>query len=60
MQPLYASDARQLQFVTGEAQYMERWGFDAVLQMNPIVSVPQDFADSLTVGLIDVDVVYPP
>lgn len=60
MQPLYAGDARQLQFVTGEAQYMERWGFDAVLQMNPIVAVPQDFADSLKVGLIDVDVVYPP
>lgn len=60
MQPLYASDARQLQFVTGESQYMERWGFDAVLQMNPVVSVPQDFADQLTIGLINVDITFPP
>jgi hypothetical protein len=30
------------------------------MQMNPSVSVPQQFADSLEVGLIDVDVVYPP
>jgi hypothetical protein len=60
MQPLYANDAHQLPFTTGEAQYMERWGFDAHLQMNPVVSVPQDFATTLVVGLIDVDVVFPP
>jgi hypothetical protein len=60
MQPLYANDAHQMPFVTGEEQYMERWVFDAVLQFNPVVTVPQDFADSLEVGLIDVDVVYPP
>jgi hypothetical protein len=60
MQPLYANDAHQLAFVSGEEQWIERWTFDAVLQINPVVSVPQDFADSLEVGLIDVDVVYPP
>lgn len=60
MQPLYAGEPRQLQFVTGESQYMERWAFDAVMQMNPVVSVPQDFANALEVGLIDVDVKYPP
>jgi len=60
MQPLYASDAAQRPFVSGEAQYIERWGFDAVMQINPVVTVPQQFADSLDVGLIDVDVVYPP
>lgn len=60
MQPLYAGDAHQMPFVTGESQYMERWTFDAVLQANPVISVPQDFADSLEVGLISVDVKYPP
>lgn len=60
MQPLYANDAHQLPFVTGEEQYQERWVFDVVLQINPVVSAPQDFADSLEIGLIDVDVVYPP
>jgi hypothetical protein len=60
MQPLYATDAVQRPFVSGEAQYIERWGFDAVMQINPVVSVPQQFADSLEVGLIDVDVVFPP
>jgi len=60
MQPLYATEAAQRPFVSGEAQYIERWGFDAVMQINPVVTVPQQFADSLEVGLIDVDVVYPP
>lgn len=60
MQPLYANDAHQMPFTTGEDQYQERWIFDSVIQINPVVSVPQDFADSLEVGLIDVDVVYPP
>lgn len=60
MQPLYATDAAQRPFVSGEAQYIERWGFDAVMQINPVVSVPQQFADSLQAGLIDVDVEFPP
>jgi hypothetical protein len=60
MQPLYAGEAKQLPFVTGEAQYMERWSFDAALQMNPVVAVPQRFADQLHVDLIDVDAKFPP
>jgi hypothetical protein len=60
MQPLYANDAHQMPFITGEDQYMERWVFDGVLQINPVVSVPQDFADSLEVGLINVDATFPP
>lgn len=60
MQPLYAGEPRQMPFVTGESQYMERWVFDAVIQMNPVVSAPQDFATSLNVDLLNVDVNYPP
>lgn len=60
IQPLYASDPRQLAFVTGESEYQERWTFELSLQYNPQVVVPQEFADTVTVGLINVDVQYPP
>lgn len=60
IQPLYASDPRQLAFVTGESEYQERWTFEISLQYNPQVVVPQEFADTVTVGLINVDVQYPP
>ncbi|MDR9839456.1 phage neck terminator protein [Herbaspirillum huttiense] len=60
IQPLYASEPRQLAFVTGESEYQERWTFELSLQYNPQVVVPQEFADTVTVGLINVDVQYPP
>lgn len=60
IQPLYASDPRQLPFVTGEDEYQERWTFEISLQYNPQVTVPQEFADALTVGLINVDAEFPP
>lgn len=60
IQPLYAGEPRQLPLITGEDQYQERWGFDAVLQYNPVISVTQDFADQLVIGLINVDATFPP
>jgi hypothetical protein len=33
---------------------------DAVMQCNPIVTVPQQFADVLALSLIEVDARYPP
>lgn len=48
IQPLYAGDPTQRPFINGEGQYENRWGVDAVLQANPIVSSPQDFANVLT------------
>lgn len=59
-QPLYADDARQLPLVTGEEQYLQRWLVRAVLQYNPVTTTPQDFADTLTVVLKNVDETYPP
>lgn len=59
-QPLYADDPRQLALVTGEEQYEQRWSLTATLQYNPVTVTVQDFADTLDVTLIDVDVVYPP
>lgn len=60
IQPLYASDAHQMPLITGEEQYLERWTFEAVLQFNPVLTVPIQSATAVDVGLIDVDVQYPP
>lgn len=60
-QPLYADDPRQLPFINGEQQYENRWSIDVMIQANETVNdIPQQFADSVLVGLIDVDAVYPP
>ena len=60
VQPLYAGDAHQMPLITGEEQYLERWTFEASLQANPTVTVPQDFMDTADIGLVDVDAKYPP
>lgn len=60
IQPLYASVPRQLPFWSGEQQATNRWMIDLALQANPIVTVPQQFAGAVEVGLISVDAVYPP
>jgi hypothetical protein len=53
IQPLYAGDARQMPLVDGEGQYAERWSFDAVLQFNPVLTIPQDSAIVLRVDSIN-------
>lgn len=60
LQPLFASDPMQLPLVAGESQYIERWRFDAVLQYNPAVTLPQQSAIALDLDLISVDATYPP
>lgn len=59
IQPLYAEDPRQLPLVDGEQQYEQRWTFAAVLQCNPVVSLPMQFFDEAVVGLVEVDAAYP-
>ncbi len=51
LQPLYADDAKQIPFINGEAQVENRWVIDAVMQANPIVTVPQRFADEVLITL---------
>lgn len=58
--PLYADDPIQLPLVNGEEQYEERWTLQLALEYTPAVTLPMQFATSLKVGLIDVDVAYPP
>ena len=54
IEPLYCNEPRQMPFINGEQQQEERWIVEAVMQANPIVSVPQEFAGSVSVTIIDV------
>lgn len=59
--PLYASDPKQIPFVDGEKQFEDRWIVECHLQVDEtVLHIPQQYADSVVVGLIDVDVNYPP
>lgn len=58
-QPLSVSAMTQWPIAGAEGQFFERWSFDASLQFNPFITVPQQFADQLHVGLIEVDTTYP-
>lgn len=59
-QPLYASDAHLAPLDDSEDQYEERWTIEAILQYNPVTSVPMQFADTLELTVINVDEAYPP
>lgn len=58
--PLYADDPRQMPYLN-EAQQIEwRWVIEAAVQINPLVLIPQQYADTVTVTLISVDEHFPP
>jgi hypothetical protein len=58
--PLYAADPRMVPFLNAEQQYERRWTIDLVMQVNPVITTPQQFMDVVHVGLISVDAVYHP
>jgi hypothetical protein len=58
-QPLYADDARQIPLVNGEEQYERRESLDAHLQVNSLITVPQQYANELDMTVIDVQEAYP-
>lgn len=58
--PLYAGDPREVPFVNDQQQYEWRWVVEAEMQIYTAVEVPQEYADSAEVGLIEVDERYPP
>lgn len=60
VQVLTADDPRQLAFETGEKQIEDRWSIAALLQVNPVVTTVQQFADAVEIGLVEIDTVYPP
>lgn len=52
IKPLYTSDGIQSPLLTGEQQYESRWTLTASMQYNPVVNVPQDFAEALNATLV--------
>lgn len=58
--PLYADDPRYMPFYNDQNQAEWRWVVDAHMQINQVVTVPQQYADVTTVVLKSVDVVAPP
>jgi hypothetical protein len=58
--PLYCNDPIQAPLTNAEQQYEQRWIVGAVLQYNPVVAVPMQFADALAADVINVDEAYPP
>lgn len=54
MAPLYCDDGRQMPLVNGEFQYEQRWLIRASLQINPSVSTPAQFADTVTPTFVEV------
>lgn len=57
--PLYADDPRQAPFITAAAQYEDRWTVDLHMQVKPVITVPQQFADAVALTVTDVDVAFP-
>ena len=51
--PLYCDDGREMPLITGEEQYERRWSLTCSLQYNPIVVVPQQSANALSMNIID-------
>lgn len=58
IQPLYADDPIQIPLINGEQQWEQRWRLQAVMQTSSVVTVPQDFAASLSVSLKEVEAEY--
>jgi hypothetical protein len=55
IQPLYANEPRQAPFINAESQYEDRYVVELCVQANPIVAVPQEFADELEIFTVPVE-----
>jgi hypothetical protein len=59
-QPLHADEPTFGDYTDSESQYEQRWIVRAILQYNPQVSTPSQFADIVAIDpIINVDVEYP-
>lgn len=57
--PMYADDPKQMPFTNEQQQVENRWSISAVMQVNQVLRVPQQFADELDLGIIQVEATYP-
>ncbi len=53
--PLHADDPKQVPFLNAEEQFETRWIVEACLQVNQVVSPPQQFATQLKIPLVVAD-----
>jgi hypothetical protein len=58
--PLYTTDPRQMPFFDGEQQTEERWVVEVALQVNPTVTLGQQFAGELTVIATPIEAAFSP
>ena len=58
--PLFATDPKQIPFMNAEQQFEDRWVIEMNLQANPALTLPQEFAKTMSVELIEVDAEFPP
>lgn len=49
---LYCDDGIQSPLISGEQQWVSRWTLTASFQYNPIINVPQQFADELSMNSV--------
>lgn len=52
--PLYCDDGHEAPLITGEEQYERRWVLTMNLQYNPVVIVPMQSADTLSMNIVDI------
>lgn len=52
IQPLYADDPVMSPLIDGEQQYEQRWIVNAVIQYNPVLLTPMQFADVININNI--------
>jgi hypothetical protein len=57
--PLYSDDPKQMPFVNAEQAYEDRWVITALLQVNASLSVPQQFAEGVSVSTHNVQADLP-
>lgn len=55
VRPLYTEDPRNMAFINDAMNYESRWMLEVHLQANQTTTLPQDFAQSLHIGLVEVD-----
>jgi hypothetical protein len=58
--PLHADNPKQVPFINESQQVEWRWSLDCCLQVQQVVTVPQQYADSAAVTVKDVSALYPP
>jgi hypothetical protein len=51
--PLFSTDPKQMAFTNDQQQTENRWEVDFTIQVNPVVTVSQQFFDTLTILAIN-------